>query len=230
MPLTAAEIVVKACQIAHGPGYTQQGGQDLNLVLNDLCQHRNLKMLRKQTSVSITPSSNGPFTLPTDYYRVYDFFYTVNNFPYKLNPLTQEQYDLLFKDPSIANYPQWWTTDLTAQQTQAAGSIYVYPQSTSILSATLRYFINMPDIASPSASASVPWFPDQDYLIKATAARLMMLTDDERRKQFEQDCENMLRTHLIMEGDEQQTTHQIRLDPTQFSFNRTLRPTKVQPF
>ena len=230
MPLTAAQIVAKACSIAHVPGFTQQGGQDLNLTLNDLCQHRNLKMLRKTTTITISVASNGPFTLPTDYYRVYDFFYTVNNFPYKLNELSQEQYDMLFKDPSIANYPQWYATDLTNQQTQSAPLIYVYPQSTSALSATLRYFVNMADISSPESSSTVPWFPDQDYLINATAMRLMKLADDARKPEFEAAGEKMLLKHLVIEGDEQHVAHKIRLDPTAFNLNRALRPTKTQPY
>lgn len=228
--ISASQIVADACAIARCPGFTALGGRSLNLVLNDLCQHRDLKMLRQQTTISITAGSNGPFALPSDYYRTYDFFYTVNNFPYKLNPLSQEEYDLLFKDPSIANYPQWFTTTLTNQQTQTAGTVSVYPQSTSTLSATLRYFINMADIATPESSASVPWFPDQDYLLMATAVRLMRVTGDERIDDFEARSEKMLTTHLIMEGDEQQVVKNVRLDPTRFNFNRTLRPTKVQPF
>lgn len=190
-----------------------------------------MKMLRKLATITLQAGSNGPFALPVDYYRPYDFFYTVNNFPYKLNPLSQEQYDLLFKDPSIANYPQWFATDLTAQQTQGAGSVYIYPQTTSILSATLRYFINMPDIATPESSATVPWFQDQDYLIRATAHRLMDDTDDARHDAFVKQCEDMLRIHLIIgEGDEQQVVKEIKLDPKRFNLSRRLRPTKVQPF
>lgn len=228
--LTSANIVTLALQVSKCPGFTQQGGQMLNLVLNDLCQHRFLKMLRKQTTISITAGVNGPFALPTDYYRVYDFFYTVNNFPYKLNPMSQEQYDVLFKDPSIASYPSWYTTDLTGQQTQSAPSVYVYPQTTTTISATMRYMVNMPDITTPESSSTVPWFPDQDYLMHATAMRLMKITDDPRYPTFVQAGDDMLRQHLIIEGDEEQVVKAIRLNPQQFRLNRALRPTKVQPF
>ena len=37
----------------------------------------------------------------------------------------------------------------------------------------------------------------------------------------------MLRTHLIMEGDEQSVVKQIKLDPRAFHVTRYLRPTKV---
>lgn len=230
MPLTAAQIVTKACQIAHCPGFTQQGGQDLNLALNDLCLHRDLKMLRQEETIAVSSGVNGPFLLPANYLRTYDLFYTVNNFPYFLFPISQKNYDQIFKDPSIANYPYCYATDLTAQQTQGQGSLFIFPQTTSALSLTHRYMINMADIATPESSSTVPWFQDQDYLVAATALRLMKLTDDQRQEQFKRDCEGMLRIHLIMEGDEQQVVHDIGLDPRRFRINNKIRPIKLNPF
>ena len=230
MPLTATQITTKARAIAKCPGFLSQSGEYLNLTLKDLVLHRELKMLRKQGSISVTVGSNGPFALPTDYLRTYDLFYTVNNFPYFLFPLSQEQYDQLFKDPSIANYPYSYTTDLTAQQTQSAGSLFIYPQSTTALTLTHRYMVNMADISTPESSSTVPWFPDQDYLVHATATRLMQDTDDQRYESYKVMGENMLRTHLIMEGDEQKVVKEIRLDPQRFHLNRNLRPTKISPY
>ena len=228
--ITSAQIVARACAIAKCPGFTQQGGQYLNLTLNDLVLHRDLKMNRVQTSITVQIGSNGPFTLPTDYLRTYDLFYTVNNFPYFLFPMSQEEYDALFKDPSIANYPYAYTTVLTNQATQTAGQLFIFPQSTSALSLTLRYMINRADIATPESSSSVPWFPDQDYLIHATATRLMKETDDARQDSFEKQGEDMLRLHLIEEGDEQKVVKSIKLDPQRFHVNRSLRPTKLNPY
>jgi len=230
VPLTATQITTKARAIAKCPGFLSQSGEYLNLTLKDLVLHRELKMLRKQGSISVTVGSNGPFALPTDYLRTYDLFYTVNNFPYFLFPLSQEQYDQLFKDPSIANYPYSYTTDLTAQQTQSAGSLFIYPQSTTALTLTHRYMVNMADISTPESSSTVPWFPDQDYLVHATATRLMQDTDDQRYESYKVMGENMLRTHLIMEGDEQKVVKEIRLDPQRFHLNRNLRPTKISPY
>lgn len=229
--LTSAQIVQRACEVCKVPGFTQQGGQYLNLTLQDLVLHRDLKMLRKQSSITITVGSNGPFALETDYLRTYDLFYTVNNFPYFLFPISQEQYDQQFKDPSIANYPYCYATDLTATQVPGTpGQLFIYPQSTTPLALTHRYMVQMPDIATPELSSTIPWFPDQNYLITATAMRLMQATDDARYEAFKSDCEGMLRTHLIMEGDEQQVVKEIRLDPQRFHMNRTLRPTKISPY
>lgn len=228
--ITSAQIVARACAIAKAPGFTTQGGQYLNLTLQDLVLHRDLKMNRQQVSIAIQIGVNGPFTLATDYLRTYDLFYTVNNFPYFLFPLSQEQYDALFKDPSIANYPYCYTTDLTAQATQSAGSLFIFPQSTSALSLTHRYMIRRADISAPESSSSIPWFPDQDYLINATATRLMRETDDARYDKYLKDCEDMLRIHLIEDGDEQQVVKAIKLDPQRFHTNRSLRPTKLNPY
>jgi hypothetical protein len=229
--LTSAQIVTRVCNIAKVPGFTSQGGQYLNLALQDLVLHRDLKMLRKQQSITLTVGSNGPFALETDYLRTYDLFYTVNNFPYFLFPISQEQYDQLFKDPSIANYPYCFSTDLTATQVPGtAGQLFIFPQSTTPLTLTHRYMVQMPDIVNPDTASSVPWFPDQDYLIHATATRLMKETDDARWEAFEKAGESMLRTHIIMEGDEQKIVKEIRLDPQRFHMNRTLRPTKLNPY
>jgi hypothetical protein len=229
--LTASQVCTDAAMIAKASGMLSIAGRQLNLVLNDLVLHRDMKMNRKQTTISVTPGTNGPFTLPTDYLRVYDLFYQVNNFPYFLFPLSQEQYDQLFKDPSIASYPYAYTTDLTAQATQAAGSLYIFPQSNTALAMTLRYMINRADITTPETSSTVPWMQDQDYLVHATAARIMKFTDDARWEAYEKAAEDMLRTHLIIgEGDEQKVVREIKLDPQRFHMNRTVRPTKISPY
>ncbi len=229
--ITSAQIVARSCAIAKCPGFISQGGQYLNLVLNDLVLHRDLKMNRVLQTIAVTPGSNGPFTLETDYLRTYDLFYTVNNFPYFLYPLSQEQYDQLFKDPSIANYPYAFTTDLTNQATQTAGNLYIYPQSNTALSLSHRYMINRASITNPESSSTIPWFQDQDYLIHATASKLMDETDDQRKESFIKQCDDMLRVHLIIaDGDEQKVVKEVRLDPQRFHINRTLRPTKISPY
>ena len=228
--ITAQQIVTDAITIAKAPGFTQIGGRQLNLVLNDLCLHRNLKMNRVTQTLNVGAGSNGPFSLSSDYLRTYDLFYEVDNFPYFLYPLSQEQYDGLFKDPSIANYPYAWATNLTSAATQAGGSIFIFPQSNSAIGLTHRYMVNRPDIPTPESSAVIPWFPDQDYLVHATACRVMKFTDDTRYANYVQQGEDMLRTHLIMDGDEQQVVKSIRLDPQRFRINSNVRPTKLSPY
>lgn len=112
----------------------------------------------------------------------------------------------------------------------SAGNFFIYPQSNGQLVLTHRYMRNQPDIVTPETSSVVPWFPYQDYLVKMTAARMMGATGDDRQSAYLAECENMLRPHLIMEGDEQQTVQAVRLDPRTFKSNRGLRPTKLNPY
>ena len=228
--INATQIVSLACAIAKAPGFIAQGGQCLNLVLNDLVLHRDLKINRYTASITVTANSNGPFNLPADYLRTYDLFYLNNNLPYFLRPISMEQYDGEFKDPSISNYPYEFATDLQPQAATpntGVALLYVYPQSSGQITLTHRYMIRRADLTTPESSSSIPWFPDQDYLIHATAMRLMKITDDQRYDRFVQDGEDMLRTHLIMEGDEQQVVKEVKLDARRFRFRRWLAPTKV---
>lgn len=227
----AQQIVSLACSIAKCPGFVQQGGQFLNLVLDDLCLHRDLKINREAQPLVVQANNNGPFALEADYLRTYDLFFQQNNLPYFLHPISNEEYDQEFKDPSIANYPYEFATILYDAQTAitlaSAGQLFIYPQSSGQITLTHRYMQSRPAIVTPETSTVIPWFPDQDYLVRATAARLMDITDDTRKESFIAQCESMLRIHLIQEGDEQQVVKSVRLDPRRFHTNRTLKPTKI---
>ncbi|MFB9123290.1 hypothetical protein E2553_00260 [Paraburkholderia dipogonis] len=229
--LQASQIVARACAIAKCPGFIQQGGIYLNMVLEDLWLHRDLKINRITEFVTVQANNYGPFTLPLNYLRTYDLFFQQNNLPYFLNPISTEEWDQEFKDPSIANYPYEYMTILldetSAQAAGSAGSLYIYPQSSGQIVLTHRYMVKQPDITAPETSTVIPWFPDQNYLIKATAVELMGETDDTRQESWRAQCEAMLRTHLIMEGDEQAVVKSVRLDPRRFHSNRTLKPTKI---
>ena len=231
--LQAQQIVTLACQIAKCPGFIQQGGQFLNMTLEDLWLHRDLKENRVTEFITVQANNYGPFTLPQNYNRTYDMFFEQNNLPYFLNPISTQEYDAEFKDPSIANYPYEFMTllydETTAlnQNPPSAGQLFIYPQSSGQIVLTHRYMVRQPDIVTPETSTVIPWFPDQDYLITATAARLMQVTDDTRRPEFLKEAATMLGIHLIMEGDEQQVVKSVKLDPRRFHTNRTLKPTKV---
>ncbi|MCA8203199.1 hypothetical protein LGM71_19285 [Burkholderia sp. AU33545] len=229
--LQAQQIVQRACAIAKVPGWLSQGGVYLNSVLEDLWLHRDLKINRVTEFVTVQANNYGPFTLPLNYLRTYDLFFQQNNLPYFLHPISPEEWDQEFKDPSIANYPYEFMTllydETTAQTNQSAGQLFIYPQSSGQIVLTHRYMVKQPDITTPESSTTIPWFPDSLYLIKRTAAELMVETDDVRHDTLIKECEAMLFTHLIMEGDEQQVVKSVRLDPRRFHTNRTLKPTKI---
>lgn len=230
MALTAAQIVSNALAISKCPGFTTQGGQALNLVLSDLVLHRNLKVNCVTASIVAAANSNGPFNLMADYLRTYELFYVINDQPYFLQPSNRIQFDSEPNKSTTSNYPYEWTTDLSPQATGGVGLLYIYPQSNTGVTLTHRYMIKRADMATPESSSSIPWFEDQDYLVQATALRMMRITDDSRYDKFEQMCEKMLLTHLLTEGDEQQVVKEVKLDPRRFRVGGSARPTKVEPF
>jgi hypothetical protein len=230
MNLTASQIVAKACKIAKCPGYIVDGGQELNLTLADLVMHRNLKVNLVKASIAVAAFSNGPFNLEATYLRTYDLSYTVGGETYFLEPCSLREYDQEYKTTTYSNYPYEWATDLSPVASGGVGLMYIYPQSNAPLILQHRYYINQPSITSPESSSTVPWFEDTDYLVMATAARLMRITDDDRRIAFVQECEAMLKRHLMTEGDEQQVVKSVILDPRRFKIKSNLRPTKENPW
>jgi hypothetical protein len=225
-------------------------GQYLNVVLKDLKQKRNLKINRVTQMLTIQPAVYGPFALDADYLRTYDLFYplptagggTQSSLIQFLVPITMEQFDAEFKSPSLSNYPYEFATDLSSQAQvwsggsqgvgtlTSAGQLFIYPQTSGQIIMTHRYMKDQPDIVAPETNAQEPWFADDDYLIKATAARLMGTTGDDRRAEYFTEAEKTLFPYLLMEGDEQQAVVSVRLDPRKFKFIRGLRPTKLSPF
>lgn len=230
MPYTAAQIITDALQIAKCPGYTAQGGRALNFVLDDLVRNHNLKINLVTGSIVVPPNSNGPFNLEANYLRTYDMFYLVNGEPFFLNPASLQQYDMEQQQSGLSNYPYEWASDLSAVATGGVGKLYVYPQSSSGATLTHRYYLDQPDITTPETSTTVPWFPDQDYLITAVAMRMMRITDDQRYTTFIQMCDKMLLAHLMTEGDEQQVVKSVQLDPRRFKVGGSNRPTKLDPW
>lgn len=230
MSITAAQIVADACAIAKCPGFTSQGGRALNLVLSDLVLHRNLKVNLVSTTIAIPANSNGPFNLESDYLRTYELMYYIEDQPYFLQPSNRAQFDSEPNKSTTSNYPYEWATDLSPVANGGLGLLYIYPQSNQNLTMNHRYMVQRADITTPETSSTVPWFADQDYLVHATAMRLMRITDDARYDRFVADCERMLQIHLLTEGDEQQVVKEVKLDPRRFRTAGSLRPTKLDPW
>lgn len=230
MPLTSAQIVTDALQIAKCPGFTAQGGRALNFVLDDLAQHRNLKVNLISSSIQAAAYSNGPYNLEANYLRTYDMFFVVNGETYFLYPCSLKKYDSEVQTPGIANYPYEWASDLSAVANGGVGLLYIYPQSGTPLTLTHRYYLKQAQITAPETSSTVPWFEDQDYLVQATAMRMMRISDDSRYDKWVMLCDKLLEKHLLTEGDEQQVIKEVQLDPIRFKMKAGLRPTKNDPW
>src|SRR5258708_9436290 len=236
--LSAANICLRACNVASVPGMIGIAGDFLNVVLEDLKFNRDLKMNRVTLPITITSATGyGPYALESDYLRTYDMFYAIaatgggvnsQGEIVMLNPITMEQMDAEIKNPQISNYPYEFATDLFTEAQvwsggvqgsgtlTSAGQLFVYPAPQGSVILTHRYMVNQPDIVNPSTQTNTPWFPFTKYLITALAAQMMGVARDDRKAEFEADAEKLLAPYLIQQGDEQRTVISVRLDPRHF--------------
>src|SRR6185436_4451244 len=100
MTYTAEQIVELSCQEARTPGFTQQAGMKLNLILEELSETYDFDVARGTAVITLTvgsASGSGPYNLPADYLRadVNEVFFTYLGVPYPLIPLDLAEYDLL---------------------------------------------------------------------------------------------------------------------------------------
>jgi hypothetical protein len=248
MPLQAQQILSLARQDARCPGFTAQSGQILNMVLSDLCQFYDFDAAKKTFQFNLptsTLNNNGQAfkNLPTDYLRTIRFesFYIVQGVPYPMIHTDLEEFDMLVQQSNVSNFPVFFATDMSFNGMTNNGvtgvPVMLFWQIPSgAFPATLRYFSQMPDIATPETSTVIPWFPNQTYLRRRVAGELMGLTDDERISKWLGDSEDstpdgagvILRKYLQMQGDKGDRAKTVTLDRRRFgtSFDR-LRNTKT---
>jgi hypothetical protein len=248
MPLTAAQIITLANQVARTPGFTAQAGQELNAILSDLCQVYDFQAA-KQTFNFVLPTGSlntlgqAFINLPTNYLRAikWDCFYTISGVPYPMIPADQEEFDMLVQQANVSNFPIFFATDMTLTGASNNGvpgvPVMMFWQVPSgAYPATLRYYSQMPDIVNPASSSVIPWFPNQSYLIRRLSGEMMKYSDDERISQYLGDDSErtpegagvMLRNYLTQEGDKSTRVRQVQLDRRRFgtSFDR-LKNTKT---
>lgn len=220
--LTAAQIVTQACQISKCPNFLSQAGTALNYILAELATNYNFDIIRKTTTISVNGGSSG-YALPADYFRAREVFYTVNGVPFYLNQIPLEEYDSLIQNTGGASYPYSYATDPNSAM------IFFYPNPTISASITLRYMSLPADITLPQTSSVVPWFPYSRYLVHATATELMKITDDTRFAEFWQVGEEMLKSYMKMDNDDQNYAQQVKLDRRMFKPAASSRATKLDP-
>lgn len=237
MALTAAQIVAQACQNAQVPGFLTQGGNLLNVILQELCQDYDFDLARKtlQFNMPTAVDALGRATMnfPADYLRAKfnECFYYINGVPYALIPQDQAEMDLMVVTPGLSNFPTTFTVDVSVVPPLA---YFWMPPSGAYLS-ILRYQSLMPDIVNPSNSAVVPWFTQQNYLLTRLTGELCKLADDDRHEALLGSDEErtpggagvILKKYLRMHGDNENRAKTVKLDRRRFgtSFDR-LRNTK----
>lgn len=244
MPLTAQQICTKAVQIARAPGFLTQAGDYLNTVLQELCQDYDFELTRQTFNFNFNTSQLNSLgqayqNLPANYLRVIrnECFYVISGVPYPMIHYELNEFDLLVEQAGLSNFPVFFTTDisLTGVSNSPTGSggalvpvmLFWMPPS-GAYPATVRYYPQMPDIANPSTSPVVPWFPNQNYLITRVAKELMQDSDDERLTTYEARCDMMLGKYLKMKDDKEDRVQQVQLDRRRFgrAFDR-LKNTKL---
>lgn len=226
MPLSYREIIHLACVDAHAAGIDTTGmealaGQKMRALLDTLSQNRDVAAARGVFYFNFDPTlisvinpnvlpGGGPYNLPSDYLRVEDddVFYVLDGVPYKPIIGDLSDFDKLIQKQGVGNLPWLWCTDVSLDPPVA----YVYPPPAGAYPVTVRYFRRMPEVLSPESSDAIPWFRDQDYLISALTARMMMTTDDTRQPLAYRQSKDQLKEHLKMEGDRGNRVTSVQFD------------------
>lgn len=232
MPQTADQIVALACQIAKAPGFTAQGMSFLNVALQELCQNYDFDVARGVTRFTFNTSlGSGPIPLPADYLRADkdDVFFTIQGVPYPLISYDLSEFDSFLQQPGMASYPTAYATDLSLQNSTVP-VMYVWPPPSGAYPMTIRYRRQMPDIVA--GAGTVPWFPDQNYLVTRVAGELMKITDDDRKDSYlgsgESGAQGILRRYLDLKDDQSSRAQTVTLDRRTFGRGGgTLKDTKV---
>lgn len=223
MPLTSSQIIDRACTIAKVPGYRLQAGLYLNIILQTLCQTYDFDYIKKTQIVTL--NNNPGYALNSDHLRTKEVFYNVNGSIFYLFQIPIETYHMLFVGPGASNYPNKFAVDVSTDP----NTILFYPPPSIAQQVTVNYYPEKPDIASPETSTDIPWFQNQEYLIRKVAASLMLETDDERQPLFEAQCEKMLSDILTMKDDKEGFSDTIKLSRERFRTGQNQNANKAFP-
>lgn len=219
MALTSQQIVAQACYMAGVPGYLVQAGQQLNVILSELCQTYSLDVARGVTTLQLNIGQT-QYALPADYLRADygDVFFTLNSVTYPLTSIDLSEYDRLSPQLYTSSYPQVYATDMSVQSTTP--QIYVWPLSSSAIVLTIRYRRQMPDIATPESSTIIPWFPHTNYLVTRLAGEMMKIADDTRSTEFlgegASGAQGILDRYLKLKDDSSTRSINLKLDQRSF--------------
>lgn len=224
MALTNAQIIARACSIAKAPGYAVQAGQYLNMTLSTLCNNYDFDFIKKTQSITLTSAVGYP--LNSDSLRTKEVFYSVNGIIFYLFQIPIETFHALPQPNGYSNYPDRFAIDVST----TPNTILFYPPPRISQNVTVNYFPLMPDITTPETDTGIPWYTDQEYLIRKVAASVMLETDDERQPLFEDQAEEMLSKFLTMADDKEGYSQTIKLSRERFRRGISDNPNKAFPF
>ncbi len=113
------------------------------------------------------------------------------------------------------------TLSLPATATSTAASVffgiapvaYVYPAPVGPYPVSIRYQRMMPQIWDISR---YPWFPDEDYLVEKLAARMMPITGDSRKAEYDTSAERTLGKYKNLADDKTNRAQTVVMDPRRY--------------
>lgn len=233
MAQTAAQICTLARQIAKVPGYTSQSGQLLNVILQELCQDYDFEtILQVKSGTFVTSGASGPGNqyiagcgpnpMPSDFLRAKnnEIIWYLLGVRYVIIVVDQAEFDRLTQTSGFNSYPTVGYIDMAA----SPPNLYVWPPASGAYSYTVRYYPAQTDITTPETSSTVPWFPNQSYLITRLAGELMRISNDDRCAAFLGDNEEggvigagaILRKYLQLKDDPEGRVNTVQLDRRRF--------------
>lgn len=223
MALQAQQIVSLACQIAKTPGYTSQAGQFLNTLLQWLAQSFDFDIIRQTYNFTFNTTATGngyvagcgPNPMPSNFLRAHKkgAFYMISGVPYTMIGYEQNEFDQFVQQAGNQAYPYAFYIDVSPMSLGLPANLYCWVPAAGAYPATVRFNPQMPDITTPETSTTVPWFPNTDFLIQGTAARLMQIANDDRMRGFFTQADETLKSYLKMKDDpESAGTKRVTLD------------------
>lgn len=251
--LTSAQICQRSSNIAKNKGGLAVAGQWLNVILAELCQTYDFEICRGAFSSNFNPSlsssaafpnntpGSGPYALPNDFLRCNrdDVQWFLSGVPYQMIAVDMSEYDQQVQQAGIQSYPVIFATDLSLNQSTPVA--VVWPPPAGAYPYLVRFFRQMSDIGSnvaqgswnpgntsPELSSTIPWFPNQNYLITRVAGELMKETSDERWESFlgESDfgAQGILDRYLKKKDDQDDRAKRVTLDARRFGRNFSRMP------
>lgn len=232
MAQDSATLITLATQIAKTPGFTSQAGDLFNIILSDLCQTYDFDVARGTYTFNFNPGlittdvypniqpGGGPYPLPADFLRMAsdkEFQWFLLGVPYPMIPCDLDEYDNMVQQAGLQSYPYIFATDMSSAPPNGENPVLVvWPPASGAYPCLIRYRRQMPDIAAPLTPGTIPWFPNQTYLLTRLAGELMKFSGDPRRDAYLKESALILDGYLKMKDDSTDRAQKVGLDRRQF--------------
>jgi hypothetical protein len=230
MALTYAQIVDLATQEAKVPGYTEQAGLHLNMILQDLALNYNLDVRHNDsyTFLSNATPAEGPYDLPDDYLRhvANEARYVIDGTPFNMFQVPLHKFKEQFVGEGIGTYPEFFAIDIG----DAGAKLFLWPPPNGNYTIEFPYYQKHEYVADPANSTEVPWFPMSSYLVKELGARLASGNDDNRAEKLSYEAKEMLKDYVTMKDDKEGYAQVVNLDRNNFPGRGRLRGIKSNPW